>query len=138
MRNISEQVTEDDFEWLPHLAGLFLLIAFVPHLLELIGLNIAAMLASYICFPVSMGPFALAHASILVNRMGFTSHMSWISALVFTLIWFALLCWTWRKNRTITMAIGAPLFHRLHRLDLTADRTTSMMLIGFVEIKEWL
>lgn len=106
MRNISEQVTEDDFECLPRLAWLFLLVAFVPHLLALVGSNIAAMIASYICFPASMGPFALAHAFILVNRLGFTTHMAWISALIFSLIWFALLCWSWRKNRTITMAIG--------------------------------
>ena len=105
MRNINEQLSEEEFEGLPPLVWLFLAVAIAPHLLMLAGQDFIASIASCTCFPVTMGPFALAHTYLLVNRLGFLSHMAWISALLFSLIWFALLCWSWRKSRTITMAI---------------------------------
>lgn len=107
MQNINKQVSEEEYTYLPDLAWVLLVVAFIPHLLALIGLNPLAMLASCGCFPASMGPFALAHVFMLVNRLGFTSHMSWISAVSFSLIWSAILCCAWRKNKNITMAVGA-------------------------------
>jgi hypothetical protein len=105
MRNIDEQLSEEGFERLPPLVWLFLAIAIVPHLLVLAGQELIASILSCTCFPITMGPFALAHTYLLVNRLGFLSHMAWISALLFSMIWFALLSWLWRKNRTITLAI---------------------------------
>ena len=110
MQNIDEQLSEEKVECLPRLAWLFLAVAFAPHLLSLAGLDPLAKIASFICFPASMGPFAVAHAYILVSRLGFTSHMAWISALTFSLTWFVLVSWLWRKNRTVTSAIGATCF----------------------------
>ena len=107
MQHINNQVPEEEFEYLPDFVWFFLLVAFVPHLLALVGSNMAAMIASCACFPASMGPFAPAHVFLLVNRLGFTSHMAWISALTFSLIWSAILCCAWRKNKNITMAVGA-------------------------------
>ncbi len=110
MQNRSEGVSEEEAECLPRLAWLFLGVAFVPHLLALVGLNLMAMIASFICFPASMGPFALAHVTILVNRLGFISQIAWISALLFSLILFALFCWSWRKDKTVTLGICACCF----------------------------
>ena len=81
MQNINEKVPEEEFEYLPDLTWVLLLVAFVPHLLALIGSNTLARITSCACFPASMGPFSVAHTYILINRLGFTSHMSWISAL---------------------------------------------------------
>ena len=105
MRNINEQLSEEEFQSVPPLVWLFLAVAIAPHLLMLIGQEIMASIASCACFPITMGPFAWAHTYLLVNRLGFLSPMAWLSALLFTLIWFALLRWSWRKSRTITMAI---------------------------------
>ena len=105
MRNINEQLSEEEFEGLPPLAWLFLAVAIAPHLLMLAGQELMASIASCACFPVTMGPLAMAHTYLLVNRLGFLSHMAWISALLFSMTWFTLLYWSWRKNRTITLAI---------------------------------
>jgi hypothetical protein len=105
MRKVTDQHSEEKFECLPPLAWLFLAVAIAPHLLKLAGQEYMASIASCACFPVTMGPFALVHTYLLVNRLGFLSHMAWISALLFSMTWFALLCWSWRKNRTITIAI---------------------------------
>jgi hypothetical protein len=107
MQNIDQPLPEEAVESLPTLAWLFMGIAFVPHVLALVGQDVLALIASSICFPVSMGPFALAHATILVSRLGFTSHMAWISALIFSLTWFVLVYWFWKKSRAITVAVGA-------------------------------
>jgi hypothetical protein len=107
MQNNGELVSEEEAECLPRFVWLFLAVAFVPHLLAIVGLDLMAMIASFICFPATMGPFALAHVYILVNRLGFISQMAWISALLFSLIWFALICWLWRKDKTVTLGICA-------------------------------
>jgi hypothetical protein len=70
------------------------------------GFNPLAMIASCGCFPASMGPFAIAHIFLLVDRLGFTSHMAWISAVTFSLLWSAILCCGWRKNRNITLGVA--------------------------------
>jgi hypothetical protein len=106
MQNLGNQVSDQEVEYLPDIAWLLLLVALLPHLIALIGTAALAMLSSCACFPISMGPFAIAHTYLLVNRLGFTSHMSWISAISFSLIWSAFLCCSWRKNRTVTMVIG--------------------------------
>ena len=106
MQNINQQVSEEECPCLPEFAWGLLVVAFIPHALALMGLNPLAMLASCGCFPASMGPFALAHALMLVKGLGFTSHMSWISAVSFSMIWSAILCCAWRKNRKNTLAVG--------------------------------
>ena len=110
MQNINKQVSEEEYTYLPDLAWVLLVVAFIPHLLALIGLNPLAMLASCGCFPASMGPFALAHVFMLVNRLGFTSHMSWISAVTFSMIWSAGLCCAWKRNKNITLGVAALCF----------------------------
>jgi hypothetical protein len=105
MRNIDEQFSEEEIKCLPPVAWLFLALAIVPHLLMLAGQELMASIASRSCFPFTMGPFSLAHTYLLVHRLGFTSHMGWISALIFSMIWFGFLSWLWRKNRTVTLAI---------------------------------
>ena len=107
MQNINRQDSEEEIEVLPDLAWFLLLVAFVPHLLALIGSGALALIASCGWFPASMGPFSLAHAYLIVNRLGYTSHMSWISALSFSLIWSAFLYFSWQKHRTTTLVIGA-------------------------------
>ncbi len=108
--NVDEQLSDEAVKFLPTLAWVFLAIAFVPHALALVGLDILAVMASSICFAASMGPLALLHAYLLAGRLGFTSHMAWISALLLATIWSAIVCWFWQKNRTITVAIGASCF----------------------------
>jgi hypothetical protein len=105
MQNSDERRSEEDFISLPPLAWLFLAVAIVPHLLTLAGQESVASILSCTCFPVTMGPFAIAHTYLLVDRLGFLSHMAWISALLFSTIWFALLSWMWRKSRTIALAV---------------------------------
>ena len=107
MQNIDEQLSEEKFATLPPITWLFLAVAIAPHLLMLAGQELAASIASCACFPVTMGPFSLAHTYLLVNRLGFLSHMAWLSALLFSMIWFALLYWGWRKNRAIAIALCA-------------------------------
>jgi hypothetical protein len=110
MRNSDEQLSFDKplsngaVECLPTLAWVFLAIAFIPHTLALVGLDMSAVIASIICFPLSMGPFAVAHAYLLVSRLGFTSHMAWISALLFSIIWSVLVCWFRGRSRATTEA----------------------------------
>jgi hypothetical protein len=107
MHNINQHVSEEEeFAGLPDIAWALLLLAFVPHVLALMGFNPLAMIASCGCFPASMGPFAVAHIFLLVDRLGFTSHMAWISAVSFSLLWSAILCYGWRKNRNITMVVA--------------------------------
>lgn len=105
-----EQRSDEAVNCLPALAWAFLAIALVPHALALVGLDILAVIASTICFPASMGPLALVHAHLLVSRLGYTSHMAWISALLLSTTWSALVCWFWRKNRITALAVGASLF----------------------------
>jgi hypothetical protein len=107
MQNMDKQFSEEKFEGLPPIAWLFMAVAIMPHLLMLAGQEIIAAIASCTCFPVTMGPFSLAHTYLLVNRLGFISHMAWLSALLFSMIWFAILYWGWRKNRALTMALCA-------------------------------
>ena len=110
MQNIDEQLSEEKFECLSPLAWIFFAVAIVPHLLMFAGQEFLASIASCACFPFTMGPLSLAHTYLLVNRLGFMSHMAWLSALLFSMIWFALLCWSWRKNRTITVAFSTLFF----------------------------
>ena len=105
MQNFDEQLSEERFDTLPPLVWLFLAIAVLPHVLTLIGQELIASIFSCACFPVTMGPFSLAHTYLLVNRLGFLSNMAWMSALLFTLIWFAFLAYLWRRNRAVTLAI---------------------------------
>ena len=107
MVNIDEHLADESVESLPPLAWLFLALAFVPHLLALVGVDGLAMMASTVCFPASMGPLAFAHTYLLASRLGYNSHMAWISALLFSTIWSLLVCWFWRKNRVVALAIGA-------------------------------
>ena len=110
MAIIDEHLADESVDSLPPLAWLFLAAAFVPHLLALAGLNGLVMMASAICFPTSMGPLAVPHTYLLASRLGFTSHMAWISALLFSMTWFVLLGWFWGKNRATALAIGATCF----------------------------
>lgn len=110
MQDSNGQLSQEEFATLPPLAWLFLAIALLPHLLTLAGQEFMASILSCTCFPVTMGPFALAHAYLLVNRLGFLSHMAWMSALLFTLIWFVFLAWLWRKNRAVALAISSLCF----------------------------
>jgi hypothetical protein len=73
---VNEHYSNEAVECLPALAWLFLAVAFVPHALALVGLDILAVMASIICFPASMGPLALAHAFLLASRLGFTDNLS--------------------------------------------------------------
>ena len=92
MHNINTHDYEDKVNCLPEIAWILLAVGLVPHVLEIIGSHTAALIACYICFPISMGPFALAHGYLLINRLGLTSHMAWISVITFSLIWSAILC----------------------------------------------
>ena len=107
---MNEKIVEKETECLPAMAWVFMAVAVVPHLLAQVGLDVLAKAAALICFPLSMGPFALAHGTILINRLGFTTHMAYISALLFALIWFAIFCSIWRRNRTVTTAVCAVCF----------------------------
>jgi hypothetical protein len=110
MQNINRKVTEEEWPCLPELARVLLVVAIIPHVLALVGFTPLAKLVSCACFPASMGPFALAHAFILANRLGFTSHMVWISAVTFSLIWSAGLCCAWQRNKNVTMGVAALIF----------------------------
>jgi hypothetical protein len=105
MQDFDGQLSENGFDTLPPLVWMFLAIAMIPHVLMLVGQEILAPILSCACFPVTMGPFALAHTYLLVNGLGFLSNMAWISALLFTLIWFAFLAYLWRRNKAITLAL---------------------------------
>jgi hypothetical protein len=108
MHNINQQVSEEEtYPCLPEIAWVLLVVAFIPHVLALMGLNPLVQLASCGCFSASMGPFALAHVFMIIKGLGFTSHMAWISAVTFSLIWSAGLCCAWRRNKNITMGIAA-------------------------------
>ena len=110
LAKVGERLSDDAVEGLPTLAWLFLAVAFAPHLLAVAGADTMATIVSTFCFPASMGPLALAHAHILVSRLGFTSHMAWISALLFSTLWSVLLYWFWGKSRAVAFAIGATCF----------------------------
>lgn len=105
MQNINEPASEQEIQCLSPLAWLFFAGALLPHVLVLAGQEVMAFGASAIFFPLTMGPFAVVHMVLLVNRLGFLSHMAWISALIFSMIWFALVCWSWRKDRTLTIGL---------------------------------
>ena len=105
MRSSNRPKVHDMAESLSPAAWLFLAIAVLPQVLVLAGRELTASIFSCMCFPVVMGPFALVHTLLLVNRLGFVSNMAWISAILFSMIWFALLSWLWRKNKTVTLAI---------------------------------
>jgi hypothetical protein len=110
MQNVSEQVSREEWECLPNCAWLFLAVAFVPHLIAMAGQHLLTKLASSICFPVSMGPFAFVHSYIVDNRLGFDSHMAWISALLFSMAWFPIFRWSWSKDKTKTIVLCALCF----------------------------
>lgn len=107
MQNIQEETSQEDWECLPSCAWLFLAIAFVPILTALSGQAFLTKLALSICFPVSMGPFAFIHLYIVESRLGFDSHMVWISALLFSMAWFPLFRWLLSKDKIKTILLCA-------------------------------
>ncbi|MGD2079410.1 MAG: hypothetical protein PVH18_13585 [Chloroflexota bacterium] len=105
VRGFDEQSFQRGFNTLRPLVWLFVAIAIMPHLLTLAGQDLMADLLSCTCFPVTMGLLSLVHKYLLVDRFGLLSPMVWMSALLFTLVWLALLTRLWRRNRTVTVAI---------------------------------
>lgn len=110
MQNVSEKVSQEEWECLPICAWLFLAVAFVPHMIAMAGQDLLTKVASAICFPIGMGPFAFVHSYIVDNRLGFDSHMAWISALLFSMVWFPIFRWSLSKDKTKTIAICALCF----------------------------
>jgi hypothetical protein len=106
MQNYDNRVYDGECACLPDIAWLLVIVALLPHLLGLVGTAATAAIASCACFPASMGPFAVVHAYLLIGRLGYISHMSWISAISFSLLWSAFLCCAWRKSKTVTVGIG--------------------------------
>jgi hypothetical protein len=107
MQRINRSPSERESPCLAPCTWLFLAVAITPHLLMLLGQESMASMLACVCFPVSMGPLALVHTYLAVNRLGLLSHMAWISALLFSLTWFASLSWLWRRNKTIVLAFCA-------------------------------
>jgi hypothetical protein len=105
MQDGNGQLSQNEFDTLSPLAWLFLAIALLPHLLTLAGQELVASILSCMCFPVTMGPFALAHTYLLVNHPGLLSPMAWLPACLFTLVWFAMLAWLWRRNKAVALGI---------------------------------
>lgn len=103
MQNVSEQVTQEEWECLPSCAWLFIAVAFTPHLIAMAGQELLTKVAITICFPASMGPFAFVHSNIMGNRLGFDSPMGWISALLFSMAWFPIFRWSLAKDKTRTI-----------------------------------
>jgi hypothetical protein len=105
MQHSNEHVYDEECPCLPPLAWGFLAVAILPQVLMLAGQESVASVLACGCFPVTMGPFAVPHAILLVDHLDFVSHMAWISALLLSMIWFTFLSWLWRKNRNVTLAI---------------------------------
>jgi hypothetical protein len=104
MMQAEKQAYEEEYPCLPPMAWAFLTVAILPQLLLLAGQELLASVLACGCFPVTMGPFAVLHATLLVDHLDLVSHMAWMSALVFSMTWFAILSWLWRKNRTVALA----------------------------------
>jgi hypothetical protein len=96
----------EETEYLPQSVWALLMIGLLPHALAMLGAQSMGMLSSYVCFPISMGPFACLHAYLLCTRMDCSCRFAWISVLLLSLLWFSILWWQWRKNAGRTVALG--------------------------------
>jgi hypothetical protein len=107
MQRNSKYGIDEALPCLPDPAWALLVVALVPHLLALVSSTAIGTIAACACFPASMGLFAPLHAGLIAGRLGFTSNMAWILAVLFTLTWSAGLCWLSKKNKEIAVATAA-------------------------------
>ena len=122
MQDYDNRVYDGECACLPDIAWLLVIVALVPHLLGLVGTAATAAIASCACFPASMGPFAVVHTYLLIGRLGYTSHMSWISAISFSLLWSAFLVLFMAEKQNCHRGDWHLLLHRLCSLDLADIR----------------
>ena len=77
---------------------LMIVVALVPHVLVLWpDAGFAAMMATYVCFPASMGVLALLHVFLLFNVVTWASPWAWASAIVLTVLWTVSIRRLWRR-----------------------------------------
>ena len=94
-----------EFDLLLKWVGIIMLVAIVPHYLAQMGFLDWAQNAAMILFPMTMGPLSILQCCMVVNSLGFTTHMAWLFAMLIALIWSGIILAMWRWKSNLAAAI---------------------------------
>lgn len=78
---------------------LLLPLLFLPALFHRFDLDFLALLALYLTFPSTLGPFSLVFFVLLPPGVGWADVDFWLLALALAILWMALIGWLWARVR---------------------------------------
>lgn len=78
---------------------LLLPLLFLPALFHRLDLDFVALLALYLTFPSTLGPFSLVFFVLLPGGVGWADADFWLLAIALAVLWMSFTGWLWARVR---------------------------------------